>query len=223
MLIQKYIAQSGYCSRRRAEELVKQKKVYVNDQLAVPGQDISLDSEVRVNNKNIQLDPDKVYILLNKPKGYTCTNRKFRKEKNVFDLVKYPAKLFVVGRLDKDSHGLVLLTNDGDLAQKITHPKYEHEKIYQVSISNPEQINPIAIVNAFKKGFFDNGEFLIAQDIKQVKDNLFQITLTQGKKRQIRRMFKQLNCQVLDLKRTSIYKYKLGKLSTGQWRKVSLK
>ena len=136
IVLQKFIAQSGYCSRRQAEELIRLKKVLVNDELAELGMKVDQDSEVKVRGKKIAINKEKIYIALNKPKGYTCTNRQFEGERNVFNLVDVAEKLFTVGRLDKDSRGLILLTNDGDLALKMTHPRFEHEKEYMVKIFN---------------------------------------------------------------------------------------
>src|SRR6056297_2781176 len=132
-VLQKFLAETGHCSRRQAEELIKRGRVQVNGETAEPGQRVSEGDDVRVDEEVLVGPKEKIYIKLNKPAGYTCTNRKFSGEKNVFDLVPSKEKLFVVGRLDKDSRGLVLLTNDGDWANQLSHPSFGCEKEYEVS------------------------------------------------------------------------------------------
>ncbi len=230
IVLQKFIAQSGLCSRRNAEEMIRSGKVTVNNQPAELGMKADESDDVRINGEKIILHEEKIYIVLNKPKGYTCTSRKFEGEKNVFELVKSYERLFVVGRLDKESRGLVLLTNDGDLAQKITHPKYEHEKEYVVTVkdfqlkaSNDEIVRKIkngvdigegdgiATVKQIKLLNFDKKQFLIK----------YSIILTEGKKRQIRRMFKALDLHILDLARVRIGTINLGGLKEGGWRHLT--
>jgi 23S rRNA pseudouridine2605 synthase len=234
--LQKFIAQSGYCSRRQAEELIRLKKVLVNDELAELGMKVDEDDEVKVNGQKLTLSKEKIYIILNKPKGYTCTNRKFTGEKNVFELLKTSpqpsprtgegefSRLFVVGRLDKDSRGLVLLTNDGDLTQKLTHPKFEHEKEYIATILNYQlQITNDEIVRRLRKGV-DIGEgdgVVRAKSLKYLGDNKFEIILTEGKKRQIRRMFRAVGCEIKDLVRVQIGNLQLGNLVEGKWRRLN--
>ncbi len=222
MLLQKYIAQSGYCSRRKAEELIKQGRVTLNGKIAKIGDKVNKGDQVIIQGKKIKLPKEQIYIILNKPKGYVCTSRKFKKEKNVFDLLPIKEKLSLAGRLDKDSRGLVLLSNDGDLIQKLTHPRYEHEKEYIVKIKNEQNLSQSIIMEKFIKGI-DIGEgdgIVSAKKIKFLGNNKFRIILTSGKKRQIRRMFKALNCKVLDLERIRIGNIKLGKLKKGEWKKI---
>jgi len=155
---------------------------------------------------------------LNKPVGYVCTNRSFPGEKNIFDLLKTTERLFAVGRLDKESRGLVLLTNDGDLAQRLAHPKFQHDKVYEVKTQ--EKITKSdSIVTQFKKGINIGEEdgVVRVKDIKYLQNGLFVITLSEGKKRQIRRMFKALDLNIIDLKRTKISSLALGNLKEGQW------
>lgn len=144
IILQKFIVDSGYCSRRQATELIRSGQVKVNNKAAELGQKVLLSDKVQVNDKVLKIKTEKIYLIINKPKGYVCSNRKFKNEDNIFDLlvntkgelIYSKEKLFVVGRLDKNSRGLVLITNDGDMAQKITHPKYEHEKEYEIRIKN---------------------------------------------------------------------------------------
>lgn len=221
MILQKYISQSGFCSRRKATDLILQKKVKVNGKIAEAGSTVLESDRVEINGKMLNLEnklSDKIYLLVNKPVGYVCTNRQFDSEMNIFELL--PTKvngiarssLFVVGRLDKNSRGLVILTNDGDFAYKLTHPKYEVPKIYEVVLEETgTSLEAKNIIEHFKKGI-DIGEgdgIAYAKNIIYTGPNHFRITLTQGKKRQIRRMFHSLGLRVQDLKRISIGKYKL--------------
>jgi len=219
MILQKAIASSGYCSRRKAEELIRGEQVNINGQLAFIGDqtDPEID-QITINGRLISRPEKKIYIMLNKPLDYTCTNRKFKNEKNIFDLIDLPERLFAIGRLDKDSHGLVLLTNDGDLTLKLSHPRFEHDKEYEVRVRD-EVINPEMVVRNLLNGV-DIGEddgIVKAADVKYLQNDLFVITLTEGKKRQIRRMFDVLGTRVIDLKRISIAGLSLGNLPEGKW------
>lgn len=235
IVLQKFITDSGLCSRRYAEDLIRGGKVLLNGRVSELGDRADENDEVIVNGKKILIENKKIYIALNKPAGYTCTSRSFRGEKNVFDLM--PEKilrnfsLHIVGRLDKESRGLVLLTNDGDLTQRLTHPKYEHQKEYIVKIKNftNQTITGVAkienILNIFKKGL-DIGEddgIAKVKYIEYLNNDKFKIILTEGKKRQIRRMFRIVECEVLDLERIRIGKLKIGDLKEGLWREIKKK
>ncbi len=238
MRLQKFIAETGYCSRRRAEELIREGLVVVNGKVAVIGQSVTDSDIVLIDGKPLVDNGRKIYIALNKPKGYTCTNRFFKNEKNIFDLVNLDKRLFIVGRLDKNSRGLVILTNDGEYAQKITHPRYHHEKVYEVVIDIPKSIQTKIISSSnrsrsnieeawsrdillcFKKGILREGEFLIAKKASYLGNGKFRIILTEGKKRQLRRMFGYLNLRVKDLLRTQIGNIKLGNLKEGCWQEI---
>jgi len=221
IVLQKFIADSGYCSRRKAEDLIRNGEVRVNGKVAALGGRVDDGDEVLVEGKIIKTESEKYYIVLNKPVGYTCTNRKFKDEKNVFDLVDVKERLHVVGRLDKNSRGLVLLTNDGDLTQKLTHPSFEHEKEYIVKIKN-QKLKIKDILENLNSGV-DIGErdgVILAKDVKYLGHEKFMIVLTEGKKRQIRRMFEAVGCEVLDLVRVRIGGIKLGNLKEGEWKHV---
>ncbi|MCK5061236.1 rRNA pseudouridine synthase [Candidatus Parcubacteria bacterium] len=251
IILQKFIVDSGYCSRRQATELIRSGQVKINNKMAELGQKVLLSDKVLVNDKILKIKAEKIYLIINKPKGYVCSNRKFKGEDNIFDLLVnregesvYPReKLFVVGRLDKNSRGLILITNDGDMAQRITHPKYEHEKEYEIRIKNypPKAACPSfggdqpradesriknkelkikEIVSRFLMGI-DIGEgdgIVKAKATEYLGQGKFKIILTSGKKRQIRRMFKVLNLEIADLIRIRIGNIELGDLKTGQWR-----
>ncbi len=225
IVLQKYIADSGYCSRRKAEDLIRNKKVLINDKIAELGVKADKANEVKIGNKVIKPIEDKIYIKLNKPIGYTCTNRKFKNEKNVFDLVNLKERLFVVGRLDKDSRGLVVLANDGNWAEKMMHPRFEHEKEYRVKIKHQTSNVKDDIKNKFLGGV-DIGEgdgFVKARKVEYIKEDVFKIILTQGKKRQIRRMFKALGLNIIDLERVRIGGIKLDELKEGKFVYFSLR
>lgn len=224
IVLQKYIAESGLCSRRAAGELVRQGKVTVNKKRAELGMKVDEDDDIRVDGEKIPLANKKIYIILNKPRGYVCTNRRFADEKNIFDLVDVKEKLFVAGRLDKDSRGLVLLTNDGELTQRITHPKFEHEKQYIATIKSCKIKIPYdKLMASFRRGI-DIGEddgIARAKNMKYLGGDKFEIILTEGKKRQIRRMFKVSGFEVIDLVRVRIGGIELGNLPNGKWKKIN--
>jgi pseudouridine synthase len=223
--ITKIIANSGYCSRRKAESLVRKGLVFINQKQALLGDRADREDLIKVNNKVLSTKTDLKYYLLNKPKGYTCTNRKFKGEKNIFDILNKDSdisneKLNIVGRLDKDSQGLVFLTNDGDLTNRLTHPRYEHNKIYEVETkkytSSFSQIR-----DTFKQGI-DIKEKTLAKvkDIKKIDKQKFLITLTQGQNRQIRKMFTHLDIEVITIKRVSLGSLELELLKEGEFRKL---
>ncbi len=218
--LQKAIAESGYCSRRRAEELIQEGIVTVNGEVAIIGQSVTDEDEILVDGKPLKSQAPKIYIALNKPPGYTCTNRRFEGEKNIFDLVDVDERLFVVGRLDKDSRGLVILTNDGDYALKVTHPRYHHEKVYEVTVKNEKDLDSKGVISVLKKGITSDGEFLVAKKATYLGENSYKITLAEGKKRQLRRMFGYMDLWVTDLIRTQIGNVKLGDLEEGEWQEI---
>lgn len=224
LVLQKIIAASGLASRRKAEKIIKAGRAKINGQTATLGDraDATKD-KITVNGHLISAAAKKIYIKLNKPVGYTCTNRRFAGQKNIFDLVKVPARLFAVGRLDKDSHGLVLLTNDGDLTERLAHPRFKHEKIYEVQVKGEIKDGQKVVENLMKGvdiGVGDDGindGRVRAKRAQYLQNGLFVITLSEGKKRQIRRMFKALNMEVIDLKRAALGNLRLGDLKIGQW------
>jgi len=237
-ILQKIIAASGYSSRRQAEKLIQEGKVQLNGRKAIPGDmaDPSQD-KITIKGKSIAATAaEPIYIKLNKPAGYTCTNRRFPGENNIFDLVRVSTRLFAVGRLDKDSRGLVLLTNDGALTQRLAHPRFEHEKVYEVKVAGPIK-NPGALAGQLTKGVdLGDGDGLgrarrasLKEMLSPVKKStgeylqkaIFIITLSEGKKRQIRRMFSALNIAVLDIKRVNLAGLPLGELPEGRWDHLS--
>ena len=219
----KLIADNSIFSRRQAEKMIKNGLVKVDGHQAILGEKVNQEAKIIVNNKELKKTTEKIYIKLNKPRGYVCTNKVFKNEKNIFSLINDPIckKIFSLGRLDKDSHGLILLTNDGDLTYELTHPKFEHQKTYIVKIENDYRLNNSflnKLTNEFKKGI-DIGEKTPAKaiKIKVISNNEFEIVLGEGKKRQIREMFKYFKLIVADLKRVDFAGVTLGNLKEGQW------
>lgn len=221
--LQKLIASTNNYSRRQVEQLIKDGRVFLNGRVATLSDRADNNDEIKIGRTSLILkEPKKIYLKLNKPKGYTCTNKEFKGEKNIFELINLPEKLFVVGRLDKDSRGLLLLTNDGALTQKISHPRFEHKKVYEVRIENLKGYNPTRVCSALLEGVDIGDDGIVrARGAKYLQNNQFIITLSEGKKRQIRRMMSGLNLQVIDLRRINLAGIELGGLAEGKWEYLS--
>ncbi len=229
-VVQKLIADSGLVSRRQAEALIKGGAVRVNGKIAKLGDRADASDDVRVRGKRLALPKGHVYIKLNKPSGYVSTNATFPGEKNVFELVKTSQRLSIIGRLDKDSEGLLLLTDDGELVNKLTHPKYGVEKVYVVSLAHDlaatardAKAKAEALTKAFLEGV-DIGQsdgIVRAERFKHLRGRSFEIVLREGKKRQIRRMFRRLSCHVAKLTRVRIGNVTIGRLRKGQWLRLT--
>lgn len=229
IVLQKYIAQAGIGSRRQAEALIKGGNIKINGKLAKLGDRVDEKDDVRLRGKKITQVREYMYIKLNKPEGYVSTNRSFKDEKNVLELVKISSPLAIVGRLDKDSEGLLLLTNDGDLAHKLTHPKFGIEKVYVVTLSHDigkdkkeEKEKITEIIEKCKAGIeIGLGDGVVqAERIKHLRGRTFEVVLRQGKKRQIRRMFRRLGFHVARLVRVRIANITIGRLRKGQWEHI---
>lgn len=221
----KVIAENSIYSRRKAEELIRSKKVLVNDKMAQLGEKVFIDDEIKVNGQKV-IRNQKIYIKLNKPAGYVCTNKNFKGEKNIFSLINIKEKVSSIGRLDKDSSGLLILTNDGDLNYKLSHPKFEHNKTYLVVIKDDEQLKNKNFLNKLKGDFvkginIEEKTLAKARKIEIVNERSFKIILSEGKKRQIRRMFDFFDLKVDSLKRIEFAGIKLDGLKEGQWKNLS--
>ncbi len=227
MILQKFIANSGYCSRRKAEKLISAgQSVYVNDKLAAVGMEVGDDDKVCVDGVLINIKQKKVYIKLNKPVGYSSTSAKFRSEKNVYVLlpkeVQSDKSLHIVGRLDKNSCGLLLFTNDGALTQVLTHPSFEHEKKYLVTLRNKRARDVNSIIERFTQGMeLEDIGFVRAKKVTYLGENQFEIILTEGKKRQIRKMFAEMHEWIVLLQRVAIRDITLGNLAEGEWKHLT--
>ena len=227
--LQKIIAARSGLSRRDAEALIKDGKVEIDGLIAEAGCRATEDAEINIKGRRLAQAPDNfTYIALNKPAGYTCTSAQFKDEKNIFSLVPFKEKLFPIGRLDKDSRGLLILTNDGDLAQHLSHPRYQHEKTYRVNLASPKNVewsprDMAMIENELLAGVTVPEETrpMKAVKIKYLQNGIFVITLNEGRKRQIRRMFEALGYAVKDLLRINLAGIDLGSLAEGKWRPLT--
>jgi len=194
------------------------KRIHINGQLAKPGdQADEQKDEILFDGKKLPSGVEKVYYLVNKPIGVVCTTRSFRSEKKITDLVPDSPKVYPVGRLDKDSSGLIILTNDGDLANQMTHPRFEHKKIYQATVQ--EKITP-AFITSMRKGVHLEEGLARADKIKKLSEYQFEITIHQGWNRQIRRMCGELGYRVSSLHRIQVGDIKIGSLKEGEYKVI---
>jgi pseudouridine synthase len=216
MRLQKFISRAGYCSRRHAEELILNGKVTVNGQIITQlGTKVDPEKDkVTVEGTPVSPEENLVYIALNKPEGYV-TSCSHPGEKIVLELIKIPERIYPVGRLDKDSTGLLLLTNDGKLHLKLTHPSFDHEKEYLVTVA---QSIPWGALHSLEKGLTILGTKTRPARVERISDTQFKIILKEGRNRQIRRMIQKVGNRVTYLKRIRIANIRLGKLPEGKWR-----
>ncbi len=217
--LNKYISETGICSRREADKLIEAGKVTIDGKKVTMGSKVSKGQVVKVNGKKISKEEELVYIVLNKPVGITCTTEK-KVRGNIVDFVGHSKRIFPIGRLDKDSQGLILLTNDGDIVNKILRAGNNHEKEYIVTVDKK-------ITDEFIKKMSSGVKILgtITKEcfVRKENDYTFRIILTQGMNRQIRRMSEALGYEVKKLKRVRIMNINLGELKIGQWRDLSRK
>lgn len=240
MRLNKFLATCGVASRRKCDEIIASGKVSINGKVV---SELGLvinekKDKVEYDGKILSLPKDFVYIKLNKPKGFMCTQSDNRQRKTIFDLVKIPnVRLFNVGRLDYDTEGLILLTNDGDFAEKLIHPSFEIEKEYYCTIEGEIKESELAVL---RKGVVINGERLPGARVKVLsvgeelsskrhkdgkirKRTKLSVTITQGLNRQIRRSFEAIGKDIILLKRVRIGDIKLGGLSRGQYKELTEK
>ena len=223
MRLQKYLAHAGLCSRRKAEEHILDGRVKVNNQIVTElGTKIDLEKDkVFFNNKAVILKQEspKIYIALNKPVGYVSSCSR-QNSKIVLDLINVDERVYPVGRLDKDSNGLLLLTNDGDLHNKLSHPSFNHEKEYVVTTVYP--ISETGLKN-MAQGIVIENVITRKAKVKRLSKSKFNIVLKQGKNRQIRKMVEKTGNKVVTLKRVRIANINLGNLEEGKWRYLTHK
>ena len=213
--INKYLSEIGYCSRREADRLIAAGRILVNGEKAEMGLKICPEDQIIVNGEALSNPKNKlVYLAFNKPKGIVCTTNTSVEKDNIIDYINYPKRIFPIGRLDKSSEGLIFLTNDGDIVNKILRARNNHEKEYLVTVNKPitkefidKMGNGLPVLDTVTKKCF----------VKQTHKNKFKIILTQGLNRQIRRMCEFLNYKVVDLKRVRIMNIKLD-VKVGKWR-----
>jgi 23S rRNA pseudouridine2604 synthase len=219
MKIDKYIGQSGYTSRRKAFELIEEKRVTVNDKVANFSTKINEGDVVKIDGVELKVKEFvPVYIAYHKPKGIICTTEKIKN--NIVDAIKHPETIYPIGRLDKESEGLILLTNQGELIDKIANPAFGHEKEYIVTLNMPLTDK---FINAVTEGMEIHGEETLPCVITREPESkrIFRIILKQGLNRQIRRMCNAFDYQVLKLQRVRVMHITLGKLKPGAWRNLT--
>ncbi len=213
--LNKYLSEIGYCSRRAADKLIAEERILVNDALPVMGQKVSPEDRIYIDGEKVQ-DSNKapVYLAFNKPVGVVCTTD-VRDQDNIIDYINFPQRIFPIGRLDKPSEGLILLTSDGDVVNKILRSRYNHEKEYIVTVDklvNPDFVkrmgNGVPILDTVTK----------ACEVEAITKFTFRIVLTQGLNRQIRRMCEYLGYEVVKLKRVRIMDIKLENTPVGTYR-----
>ncbi len=209
------IAQSGLCSRRAAEELLAAGRVTVNGAVARLGDKAEPTDAVCVDGKPLAVVEKKTYLMLHKPRGYTCTLKDKHAEHLVTELVAdCGARVFPVGRLDKDSEGLLLMSDDGDFMQTMTHPRHGVEKVYEVTVSG--DLNGCESRVAAVRDL--DGEPIRPAKVRRIAERVIEVTISQGKNRQVRRMCAQVGLTVERLKRVKEHTLALGDLPCGQWR-----
>ncbi|WP_415285469.1 23S rRNA pseudouridine(2604) synthase RluF [Clostridium perfringens] len=217
--LNKYISETGFCSRREADKLIEQGRVKIDGVKATTGMKVSKGQSVFIDGKPLKVENELVYIVLNKPVGITCTTESKIKG-NIVDFINHEKRIFPIGRLDKDSQGLIFMTNDGDIVNKILRAGNNHEKEYIVTVNKP-------ITDEFIKGM-SNGVPILGTVtkkclVKKESKNSFRIILTQGLNRQIRRMCEYFGYEVKKLERIRIMNVSLGNLKIGSWRYLTKK
>lgn len=217
--LNKYISESGITSRRSADKLISEGKVSINGKTAEIGSQVEPGDDVRISGNPVLVEGNYVYIALNKPVGITSTTERHVKG-NIVDFVNHPLRIFHIGRLDKDSDGLILLTNDGDIVNEILRAENKHEKEYIVTVDKP--ITP-EFLKRMAEGVRILGTKTLPCGVVQRSKYVFQITLTQGLNRQIRRMCEALGYEAVRLQRIRIMNIHLGNLPLGKWRDLSKK
>ncbi|MDC8831430.1 23S rRNA pseudouridine(2604) synthase RluF [Alteromonas gilva] len=221
--LNKYISDTGFCSRREADKLIEQQRVTINDKVPELGTKVGPQDTVKVDGKRIGAvakdKSDRVYIAYNKPIGITCTTERHVKG-NIIDAIRHKERIFPIGRLDKPSEGLILLTSDGDIVNKILRAENAHDKEYEVTVNQPISDR---FLQKMARGVPILGTVTKPCKVSPRGKFKFNIILTQGLNRQIRRMCEFLGYEVTKLKRTRIMHIELAQLKPGQWRELTSK
>lgn len=216
--INKYLSETGYCSRRAADKLLEEGRITINGKKPEMGTRVSDEDEICVDGKSIRrTEEEQVYIAFNKPVGIVCTTDTKREKNNIVDYINHPKRIFPIGRLDKPSEGLILLTSDGDIVNKILRARNNHEKEYIVRVDKP--ITP-KFLDKMRNGVPILDTVTRKCKVDKIDDMNFRIVLTQGLNRQIRRMCEYLGYEVKKLKRIRIMNIKLD-IPVGKWRDLS--
>lgn len=218
MRINKYLSFAGFASRRKADELIKEGKITINDRIAILGDEVSKKDIVKCEDTVIKRKSNDVILLFNKPKGIVCTSEK-REKNNIIDYINYPVRIFNVGRLDRDSHGLILLTNMGEISNKVLKSRNYHEKEYIVTVD--KKITD-RFLKCLREGIYLKDLETTTRPCKvwKTKDKEFHIILTQGLNRQIRRMCKECHYKVIDLFRIRIMNLDITGIKEGKYREI---
>lgn len=216
MRINKLLSNYGYCSRREANRLIEENRIMVNGSFCIPGQWVEEEDIILIDNEPVSMK-NKIYIAVNKPVGITCTSEKKVKD-NIIDYVNFGEYIFPVGRLDKASQGLILLTNDGELANKILEAENNHEKEYVVTLDKPFDDS---FIEGMSQGVEICGIKTRSSKVSRVSEKTFRITLTQGLNKQIRRMSKAFGYTVVRLERIRILDIKIDGIAIGKWRALT--
>ncbi len=223
--LNKYLSEVGVCSRREADRLIEAGKVTVDGHIAVMGEKVNGTEVIVCSGKPVgksagEKSSKPVLLMVNKPQGVVCTTSDKDRATTIIELIQYPTRVYPIGRLDKDSEGLVLLTNQGNLANEIMHAGNFHEKEYEVTVSQPYNA---AFLKKMREGveLKELGVTTRPCRVETIDAKTFRIVLTQGLNRQIRRMCGELGYRVTGLKRTRIMNLRLGRLKTGDFRKVT--
>ncbi len=212
--LNKYISESGFCSRREADNYIEQGRVTINGKEAIKGNRVGENDTVEIDGEPLKKKKAPVYIMLNKPKGITCTTDQ-KDKTNIIDFINYKTRIFPIGRLDKRSEGLIFLTNDGDIVNKILRAGNNHEKEYIVTTDKPLTLD---FIKKMRSGVRILGTVTKPCFVKQEGNDRFRIILIQGLNRQIRRMCETLGYNVTSLKRIRIMSITLSGLAPGKWR-----
>tara|TARA_B100000401_G_C52809924_1_gene723174 strand:+ start:2552 stop:3274 length:723 start_codon:yes stop_codon:yes gene_type:complete len=218
--INKFLSESGYCSRRKADKMIEDGRIKINGILCVMGEKVSISDKISIDDKLIHFSKkEPIYIAFNKPTGVVCTTDTRVEKNNIIDYIGHPERIFPIGRLDKDSQGLILLTNDGDIVNKILRSRNNHQKEYIVRVDKPitndfiqRMSNGVPILDTITKKCYVN----------KISNFEFKIILTQGLNRQIRRMCEVLKYKVKKLKRIRIMNIHLN-VDLGKWRNLEKK
>lgn len=215
--LNKFIADSGYCSRREADRLISEGRVLIDGRVGVLGDRVLPGMQVLVDHHPLSGQGEKVYLLLNKPVGIVCTADP-REPMNVVDYLSYPIRIFPVGRLDKDSEGLLLLTSDGEIVNRLLRAAGGHEKEYEVTVDRP--VTP-DFIRGMSAGVPILDTVTLPCKIRRTGERSFTIVIVQGLNRQIRRMCEHFGYSVRSLRRVRIMNLRLGSLRPGQWRELT--
>ena len=215
--LNKYLSDAGFCSRREADRLIEKGKIYVDGKVALVGQKVTYYQKIECDGKKISRENELILIAFNKPRGLICSTVD-KEGKNIVDYIDYGKRIYPIGRLDKESEGLILLTNDGSISDKILRSRNNHEKEYIVTVDKD-------ITDEFIRGMSSGVPILdvITKKcrVKKIDSKTFNIVLTQGLNRQIRRMCEYFGYKVKKLKRIRILNIKLGDLPTGKYRDIT--